>query len=387
MTQPSQQGAVCSHSGDLMIAANKGVNSGWLVPLSTGICYIGKQGTFMPKSSISKVVFHRTGASSSTFDITVNRRASAGGGDAAQSFDLGQIDAAELNKLQGYFMAQHIKVSLECQNVDCSGGVFHFWVPRGLGVRRGRGRLTCTGSNWVVAFSGCLQTKLHQQALPSVTGLRAGSQAFEWPDNTHQSHLAPWPLLAYHNLPELLVVCCLHVLECKQPEKPQAEKTATAVLQRLLQTMLVLMALICFKVATANTSLGLVSCCSVIGALQIGTDDDDTDDDVGGTAAGGSAGATDTAAAATAADDDSDDQDDEDFDPKAAPDHHNEEQPQSKKRKCSHGGGAADSGGASDEDVEDEGMSKEAAEYEGSDDDSSDASLVDENSLDDEDDE
>eukprot|EP00879_Flechtneria_rotunda_P021431 GHRR01022588.1.p1 GENE.GHRR01022588.1~~GHRR01022588.1.p1 ORF type:complete len:229 (+),score=112.20 GHRR01022588.1:1269-1955(+) len=228
MTQPSQQGAVCSHSGDLMIAANKGVNSGWLVPLSTGICYIGKQGTFMPKSSISKVVFHRTGASSSTFDITVNRRASAGGGDAAQSFDLGQIDAAELNKLQGYFMAQHIK---------------------------------------------------------------------------------------------------------------------------------------------------------------IGTDDDDTDDDVGGTAAGGSAGATDTAAAATAADDDSDDQDDEDFDPKAAPDHHNEEQPQSKKRKCSHGGGAADSGGASDEDVEDEGMSKEAAEYEGSDDDSSDASLVDENSLDDEDDE
>jgi hypothetical protein len=42
-------------SGDLMVAANKGVQAGWLVPLSAGLCYLGKQGSFMPLSSISRV--------------------------------------------------------------------------------------------------------------------------------------------------------------------------------------------------------------------------------------------------------------------------------------------------------------------------------------------
>jgi hypothetical protein len=42
-------------SGDLMVAANKGVQPGWLVPLSAGLCYLGKQGSFMPLSSISRV--------------------------------------------------------------------------------------------------------------------------------------------------------------------------------------------------------------------------------------------------------------------------------------------------------------------------------------------
>lgn len=104
----------CDHTravGDLMIAANKGASPGWLVPLSAGLCYVGKPGSFMSSSSISKVLFHRAGGSSSTFDITIKLRpAAVGGGAAAKPLELGQIDAAELNKLQGYLMMQRIKV-------------------------------------------------------------------------------------------------------------------------------------------------------------------------------------------------------------------------------------------------------------------------------------
>lgn len=87
-----------------MISANSGANPGWLVPLSAGLCYVGKPGCFMSNSSISKVLFHRAGGGSSTFDITVKCTA------AAKPFELGQIDAAELNKLQVYLMSQRIKV-------------------------------------------------------------------------------------------------------------------------------------------------------------------------------------------------------------------------------------------------------------------------------------
>lgn len=96
-----------------MIAANRGATAGWLVPLSVGLCYIGKPGTFVPSSSIAKVLFHRTGAGSSTFDVTI--KLAPGAADAAAAaakpLELGQIDAAELNKLQGYLLAQRIRVS------------------------------------------------------------------------------------------------------------------------------------------------------------------------------------------------------------------------------------------------------------------------------------
>lgn len=91
-------------AGDLMVAANKGAQAGWLVPLSAGLCYVGKQGSFMPKHSISRVQFHRTGAGSSTFDITIKLTG------AAKALELGQIDAAELPKLQAYCLDQRIKV-------------------------------------------------------------------------------------------------------------------------------------------------------------------------------------------------------------------------------------------------------------------------------------
>ncbi|KAF6265019.1 hypothetical protein COO60DRAFT_1188720 [Scenedesmus sp. NREL 46B-D3] len=101
-----------SSSGDLMIAANKGAAAGWLVPLSAGLCYIGKPGRFLPSSSISKVLFHRAGGGSSTFDITIKPVQSAGGGAAADKpFELGQIDAAELVKLQLYLQQHRIRVS------------------------------------------------------------------------------------------------------------------------------------------------------------------------------------------------------------------------------------------------------------------------------------
>jgi hypothetical protein len=98
-----------------MVAANKGAQSGWLVPLSAGLCYLGKQGSFLPHSNISRVQFHRTGGSSSTFDITIKLAAAAGAGGAvagagSRSLELGQIDAAELPKLQTYCMNQRIKV-------------------------------------------------------------------------------------------------------------------------------------------------------------------------------------------------------------------------------------------------------------------------------------
>jgi hypothetical protein len=111
-----------------MIAANKGTQSGWLVPLSAGLCYLGKQGSFMPKGSISRVSFHRAGGGSSTFDITIKLAAAAAAGGAGKALELGQIDAAELAKLQGYCLDQRIKVCLlllcGCSDVDgCRGAV------------------------------------------------------------------------------------------------------------------------------------------------------------------------------------------------------------------------------------------------------------------------
>ncbi|WIA11566.1 hypothetical protein OEZ85_011674 [Tetradesmus obliquus] len=105
-----------SSSGDLMIAANRGATPGWLVPLSAGLCYIGKPGRFLPSSAISKVAFHRAGGGSSTFDITIKPAKGFGGGSggaaaaAGKALELGQIDAAELVKLQGYLMAQRIRI-------------------------------------------------------------------------------------------------------------------------------------------------------------------------------------------------------------------------------------------------------------------------------------
>ena len=99
-----------------MVAANSGATPGWLVPLSSGLCYVGKPGRFMSNSSISKVIFHRVGGSSSTFDVTVKfRNAAAAAGAAAAAakpLELGQIDSAELNKLQGYLLDHQIKVRL-----------------------------------------------------------------------------------------------------------------------------------------------------------------------------------------------------------------------------------------------------------------------------------
>lgn len=92
-----------------MVAANKGAQPGWLVPLSAGLCYVGKQGSFMPQSGISRVLFHRTGGSSATFDITIKLASGAAG----KSLELGQIDAAELPKLQAYCLNHRIKVSSE----------------------------------------------------------------------------------------------------------------------------------------------------------------------------------------------------------------------------------------------------------------------------------
>ena len=97
-----------------MISANKGASPGWLVPLSAGLCYVGKPGRFMPSISINRVLFHRAGGTSSTFDITIKFNAAGGvGGSSAagKPLELGQIGAAELNKLQSYFLAQRIRVS------------------------------------------------------------------------------------------------------------------------------------------------------------------------------------------------------------------------------------------------------------------------------------
>lgn len=93
-----------------MIAANKGASPGWLVPLSAGLCYLGKPGRFMTGVSISKVLFHRIGGSSSTFDLTIKFRPKATGAAADKPFELGQIDAAELPRLQAYLMAHRVKV-------------------------------------------------------------------------------------------------------------------------------------------------------------------------------------------------------------------------------------------------------------------------------------
>jgi hypothetical protein len=98
--------------GDLMIAANRGASPGWLVPLSAGLCYIGKPGRFLPSSSIAKVLFHRAGGGSSTFDITIKpAKGLAAAAAGAEALELGQIDAAELVKLQGYLMTHRIRVS------------------------------------------------------------------------------------------------------------------------------------------------------------------------------------------------------------------------------------------------------------------------------------
>ncbi|WIA11565.1 hypothetical protein OEZ85_011674 [Tetradesmus obliquus] len=113
-----------SSSGDLMIAANRGATPGWLVPLSAGLCYIGKPGRFLPSSAISKVAFHRAGGGSSTFDITIKPAKGFGGGSggaaaaAGKALELGQIDAAELVKLQGYLMAQRIRIGTDDDDDD-----------------------------------------------------------------------------------------------------------------------------------------------------------------------------------------------------------------------------------------------------------------------------
>lgn len=106
-----------------MVAANKGVQQGWLVPLSAGLCYVGKQGCFMPRSSIRAVLFHRTGGGSATFDITIKCAGAAAGtgGGAAKPFELGQIDAAELPKLHAYCADQRIKVMLAYLAVQAHG--------------------------------------------------------------------------------------------------------------------------------------------------------------------------------------------------------------------------------------------------------------------------
>lgn len=58
-----------------------------------------------------QVAFHRTGGASATFDITIKLTAAAAGGAGGKPLELGQIDAAELPKLQAYCMNQRIRVS------------------------------------------------------------------------------------------------------------------------------------------------------------------------------------------------------------------------------------------------------------------------------------
>lgn len=98
-----------------MVAANKGAQPGWLVPLSAGLCHLGKQGSFMPRDSISRIQFHRTGGTSATFDVTIKlvaagSAAGGGSGGSSRALELGQIDAAELPKLQAYCMNQRVQV-------------------------------------------------------------------------------------------------------------------------------------------------------------------------------------------------------------------------------------------------------------------------------------
>jgi hypothetical protein len=110
-----------------MVAANKGVNPGWLVPLSAGLCYVGKAGCFMPRGRISRLTFHRTGGGSATFDVSI-KLAAAAGAAAAATLELGQIDAAELPKLQAYCADQRIRVRMRLA-----------WLPAGelRGVLKG----------------------------------------------------------------------------------------------------------------------------------------------------------------------------------------------------------------------------------------------------------
>ena len=91
-----------------MVAANKGVQPGWLVPLSAGLCWVGKQGCFMPRQDISRMVLHRAGGGSSTFDIMIKLN----GASNAKPLELGQIDAAELPKLQVYCSKHRIRVGV-----------------------------------------------------------------------------------------------------------------------------------------------------------------------------------------------------------------------------------------------------------------------------------
>jgi hypothetical protein len=126
-----------------MIAANRGATPGWLVPLSAGLCYIGKPGRFLPSSSISKVLFHRAGGGSSTFDITIKpvkaaAGAGVGGGVSSKVLELGQIDAGELVKLQGYLSTHRIKVrSLGFYHYAWFRKVLKFWINSAV----------CTGSS------------------------------------------------------------------------------------------------------------------------------------------------------------------------------------------------------------------------------------------------
>jgi hypothetical protein len=104
-----------------MVAANRGATPGWLIPLSAGLCYIGKPGRFLPSSAISKVLFHRAGGGSSTFDITIKPMKGFGAAAGAdKAFELGQIDAAELVKLQMYLQQHRIRVSAESACARCS---------------------------------------------------------------------------------------------------------------------------------------------------------------------------------------------------------------------------------------------------------------------------
>ncbi|WIA31654.1 hypothetical protein OEZ86_002565 [Tetradesmus obliquus] len=144
-----------SSSGDLMIAANRGATPGWLVPLSAGLCYIGKPGRFLPSAAISKVAFHRAGGGSSTFDITIKPAKGFGGGSgggtaAGKVLELGQIDAAELVKLQGYLMAQRIRIGTDDDDDDDEDDA----APQGAAAAAAAGAGLAAGAAAAAAAAG-----------------------------------------------------------------------------------------------------------------------------------------------------------------------------------------------------------------------------------------
>ena len=91
---------------DLAVAANVRTASGWLFPLPGALLFLGRPPRFVRHADVAGVEFARVGATSSTFDVTVHLTHEAGGGRV----EFGQIDRAELARLQGYVQERRLPV-------------------------------------------------------------------------------------------------------------------------------------------------------------------------------------------------------------------------------------------------------------------------------------